>query len=110
MPSQGTVPSDNRHCYLYAMAQPRSRLPRPLRRALAALSAAALWVAAPAIAQQPAHPAPEPPEAALLVTDVVKGIGDEALPGMIVIVHYTGWLYDPQASDHRGRKFDSSRE
>ncbi len=92
------------------MAQPRTRLPRLLRRALAALSAAALGIAASAIAQQPASPAPEPPEAALLVTDVVKGIGDEALPGMIVIVHYTGWLYDPLASDHRGRKFDSSRE
>ena len=23
-------------------------------------------------------------------------------------VHYTGWLYDPKASDRRGAKFDSS--
>ena len=81
-----------------------------MRRALAGLAAAVLGFAAPSIAQQPVGPAPEPPEAALLVTDVVKGIGDEALPGMIVIVHYTGWLYDPQATDQRGRKFDSSRE
>jgi FKBP-type peptidyl-prolyl cis-trans isomerase len=50
------------------------------------------------------------PEAAVLVTDLVKGIGDEALPGMVIIVHYTGWLYDAAAPDHRGRQFDSSRE
>ena len=66
-----------------------------------------------ALAQQPAA-APAPPavpaEPAVLVTDVVAGIGDEALPGMVVIVHYTGWLYDPAAADHRGRKFDSSRD
>ena len=28
----------------------------------------------------------------------------------MVIVHYTGWLYDPAAKDYRGRKFDSSRD
>jgi FKBP-type peptidyl-prolyl cis-trans isomerase len=44
------------------------------------------------------------------VTDLVKGVGDEALPGMVVIVHYSGWLYDPAGRDHRGRPFDSSRE
>ncbi len=51
-----------------------------------------------------------PPEPTVLVTDVVTGIGDEALPGMVVIVHYTGWLFDPAAKDQRGRKFDSSRD
>ena len=44
------------------------------------------------------------------MTDVVKGVGDEAFPGMVVIVHYTGWLYDAAAPDHHGRKFDSSRD
>ena len=44
----------------------------------------------------------------MLVTDLVTGVGDEALPGMVVIVHYTGWLFDPAAKDQRGRKFDSS--
>jgi FKBP-type peptidyl-prolyl cis-trans isomerase FkpA len=75
----------------------------------AALVAFAGAIAAP---QEPATP-PTPaaaPAPALLVTDIVKGIGDEALPGMIVIVHYTGWLYDAAAPDHRGRQFDSSRE
>lgn len=80
--------------------------------------AAALWVAVSltAAAEPPATPpvaAPQPPpapEATLLVTDLVKGVGDEALPGMTVVVHYTGWLYDPAAKDHHGRQFDSSRE
>lgn len=64
-----------------------------------------------ALAQQPAStPAPPAPAATVLVTDLVTGVGDEALPGMIVIVHYTGWLFDPAANDQRGRKFDSSRD
>ena len=25
-------------------------------------------------------------------------------------VHYTGWLFDEAAPDHKGRKFDSSRD
>lgn len=60
-------------------------------------------------AQQPAPPAPEPEEV-LQVTDLVNGIGDEALPGLVVVVHYTGWLYDPLAPEQRGKKFDSSRD
>ena len=65
-----------------------------------------------AAAQAPTPP-PAPaaaPESALLVTDVVKGVGEEALPGMVVVVHYTGWLYDAAATEHHGRMFDSSRE
>jgi len=33
--------------------------------------------------------------------DLVVGVGDEAVPGKTVVVHYTGWLMD-------GTKFDSS--
>jgi FKBP-type peptidyl-prolyl cis-trans isomerase len=66
--------------------------------------------AMPAFAQEPAALPEAPPEAVLQVTDLVAGIGDEALPGMIVIVHYTGWLHDPAANDGRGKQFDSSRE
>lgn len=43
-------------------------------------------------------------------TDVVVGEGTEAAAGMNVSVHYTGWLYDEAASDHKGEKFDSSRD
>jgi FKBP-type peptidyl-prolyl cis-trans isomerase len=82
-----------------------------IRAALAA--AAALGIVLVAAAQQPAAPPTAAPPAAvpaLLVTDVVPGVGDEALPGMVVVVHYTGWLYDPAAPEQRGRKFDSSRD
>ncbi len=85
---------------------------RAQARSWLALTACAL-VAAAAIAQtpEPATPAAATvPDAVVLVTDLVKGVGDEAFHGMTVIVHYTGWLYDPNAPDFRGRQFDSSRE
>jgi FKBP-type peptidyl-prolyl cis-trans isomerase FkpA len=47
---------------------------------------------------------------ALAVEDRVAGTGGEARPGMLVSVHYTGWLYDPSAGDKRGKKFDSSKD
>jgi FKBP-type peptidyl-prolyl cis-trans isomerase FkpA len=78
------------------------------------IGVAAASLAALAAAQQPAETPASPPALAaapsVLVTDLVAGIGDEALPGMVLIVHYTGWLYDPTATEHRGRKFDSSRD
>ena len=40
--------------------------------------------------------------------DVKQGAGAEAVPGKSVIVHYTGWLYDPAAADGHGAKVDSS--
>lgn len=82
---------------------------RAVRQVATALGMAALALAA--LAQAPANaPPPAEPEPAVLVTDLSAGIGDEALPGMIVVVHYTGWLHDPAAKDQRGRKFDSSRD
>ena len=42
--------------------------------------------------------------------DVKQGTGAEAVNGKPVLVHYTGWLYDPSKPDHRGAKFDSSRD
>lgn len=89
--------------------------PRRRMRAARALAAAAtmLCLAGAARAQEAAPPpAPAPPEPppAVLVTDLVPGVGDEALRGMVVIVHYTGWLYDANAPELRGRQFDSSRE
>ena len=93
-----------------------------LRQGTAAILLSALSLAAcgaddltpppePRAAQTPAQPAaaaPVKPEEVLQVTDLVHGIGDEALPGLIVVVHYTGWLYDPAAPEQRGKKFDSS--
>jgi FKBP-type peptidyl-prolyl cis-trans isomerase FkpA len=37
-----------------------------------------------------------------------NGYGRAAEPGDTAEVHYTGWLYDEHAPDHRGAKFDSS--
>jgi len=42
--------------------------------------------------------------------DEQVGTGAEAVPGRPVTVHYTGWLWDESKGDHRGRKFDSSRD
>ncbi|MGC2165218.1 MAG: FKBP-type peptidyl-prolyl cis-trans isomerase [Gallionella sp.] len=48
--------------------------------------------------------------AELVKTDVVLGTGAEAAAGRGVRVHYTGWLYDDASADHKGTKFDSSRD
>ncbi|HVF63284.1 MAG TPA: FKBP-type peptidyl-prolyl cis-trans isomerase [Casimicrobiaceae bacterium] len=42
--------------------------------------------------------------------DVKQGTGAEAADGKPVLVHYTGWLYDPAAPEGKGTKFDSSRD
>ena len=47
---------------------------------------------------------------ALQSVDTTIGTGDEAKAGQRVRVHYTGWLYDPTASNSRGKKFDSSKD
>ncbi len=44
----------------------------------------------------------------LQITDTAVGEGAEAVKGKVVVVHYTGWLYDPALADKKGRKFDSS--
>lgn len=46
----------------------------------------------------------------LIKTDTKLGTGAEAVAGHDVTVHYTGWLYNETAPDHKGRKFDSSRD
>jgi FKBP-type peptidyl-prolyl cis-trans isomerase len=40
--------------------------------------------------------------------DTVIGDGTEAVAGNDVDVHYTGWLFDENAPEHKGEKFDSS--
>ncbi|TAN71645.1 MAG: FKBP-type peptidyl-prolyl cis-trans isomerase [Gallionella sp.] len=46
----------------------------------------------------------------LIKTDNKLGEGALATAGKQVVVHYTGWLYDDAAPEHRGKKFDSSRD
>jgi FKBP-type peptidyl-prolyl cis-trans isomerase len=43
-------------------------------------------------------------------SDVKQGAGSEAQSGHTVVVHYTGWLYDPAQPGGKGAKFDSSRD
>ena len=77
-----------------------------------ALAAATL----PAAAQTPGAP-PSNASSNLSATvtelkkiDVKQGTGAEATAGRPVVVHYTGWLYEPSAVDGKGTKFDSSRD
>lgn len=46
----------------------------------------------------------------LKTIDKTVGTGMQATPGATVTVDYTGWLYDPKAKNHHGKKFDSSRD
>ena len=41
-------------------------------------------------------------------TDLRVGTGAEAVAGRRVSVNYTGWLYDANAAQNKGRQFDSS--
>ena len=41
-------------------------------------------------------------------TDLLVGIGADALNGATVTMNYTGWLYDASKVDKKGLQFDSS--
>jgi FKBP-type peptidyl-prolyl cis-trans isomerase FkpA len=55
-------------------------------------------------------PRAEPVELApgLSMRILAEGAGESAEAGQIAVVHYTGWLYEESAENHRGKKFDSS--
>ena len=48
--------------------------------------------------------------ATLEITDVKTGTGPAIAAGQTAVVLYTGWLYSASARDHKGKKFDSSRD
>lgn len=50
-------------------------------------------------------PAPTP---IVKISDNVVGTGAEAVAGKALTVHYTGWLYVPEAADMHGAQFDTS--
>jgi FKBP-type peptidyl-prolyl cis-trans isomerase FkpA len=90
---------------------------RPAGRVVLLLIACALLAGCPrdnSVAPEAAAPVSAEPAVpdvpSLLVTDLQPGTGAEALPGSLVTVHYTGWLYDPAATETKGTKFDSSRD
>jgi FKBP-type peptidyl-prolyl cis-trans isomerase FkpA len=74
----------------------------PMRSLLLALSVALL------AACTPAGPPPGGSVAELQRIDRQAGTGDIATGGSDVTVHYTGWLYDENAPEKRGARFDSS--
>ncbi len=50
------------------------------------------------------------PPTALETADVKIGKGPAIAAGQSAVVHYTGWLSSPGAPDHKGSRFDSSRD
>lgn len=56
-----------------------------------------------------AAPAPSTAEEARLkIIELKAGQGPAISRGQAAAVHYTGWLFDPNAPDNKGTKFDSS--
>lgn len=81
---------------------------KTIPKLLLALLLSAAFVST-ACSEQTAPPAPKTVGASELIkTDAKAGAGTEATAGRSVSVHYTGWLYDEAAPDHKGAKFDSS--
>ena len=74
------------------------------------LFTAACGGGAPAASTSSGTPGAAADVTALVKDDRTVGTGAEARPGMMVSVHYTGWLYNPAAADKRGSKFDSSKD
>jgi len=97
-----------------SFANRRSPLRRLAPATRAALATAACVATVAVWAQQPQTTSPPPSSkigaqvTELKKIDVKQGDGAEAVAGKNVIVHYTGWLYDPAAPDSHGAKFDSS--
>jgi len=48
--------------------------------------------------------------ASLEASELHPGTGPAIAAGQTAVVQYTGWLYAAGAPDHKGQKFDSSRD
>jgi peptidylprolyl isomerase len=80
--------------------------------------ALSIVITAPAMAQENKDPAttPQTPPlsqampatASLNIVENQVGTGAEAVAGKFAVVNYTGWLFDPQAPEYKGKQFDSS--
>ncbi|CAN5202075.1 hypothetical protein BH24PSE2_BH24PSE2_09020 [soil metagenome] len=46
----------------------------------------------------------------IMIKDLETGSGAQVARGETAVVHYTGWLFDPEADEGKGKKFDSSRD
>ncbi len=58
----------------------------------------------------PEHPRQNLSANGLVTIDTKDGSGPSAQRGNEIVVHYTGWLYDPTAPHNKGQEFDSSRD
>ncbi|MEO8306184.1 MAG: FKBP-type peptidyl-prolyl cis-trans isomerase [Betaproteobacteria bacterium] len=105
----------------YTFRRRSTQLPTWPGAGQALLIAAIATVVSPAVGQTPSSPPADKSTASsttvskfganvteLQIVEIAKGTGTEAVPGKSVVVHYTGWLYDPVTADGRGKKFDSS--
>ena len=63
-----------------------------------------LVLSSPLLMPPPALAAPTEIE----IVDRTMGTGSEPRRGWFVIIRYTGWIYDEQAPDRKGRKFINS--
>lgn len=69
------------------------------------LALASAVAVAPALAQEAVV---APAAANLQKIDNKIGSGKEAVAGKTVVVHYSGWLFEPKADKQHGSAFDSS--
>lgn len=78
------------------------------------VATAAFALAAGVTAAQDKAPAATPAVSAiatapqLRIIDREVGTGKEAQAGRAALVHYTGWLFDENAAENKGKQFDTS--
>jgi FKBP-type peptidyl-prolyl cis-trans isomerase FkpA len=77
---------------------------------IAAVAIIAVGCKPPTAPAPAANSAQAPAIQDLVVKDVAIGGGEPIASGQTAVVHYTGWLYESDAPDHKGTKFDSSRD
>jgi FKBP-type peptidyl-prolyl cis-trans isomerase FkpA len=97
------------------LSQPFALTAAILLFSLSAGVASAQSTPAPAVpaAEKPAPAAasldtPRKTASGLTIIDRKIGEGPEVVAMRPVLVHYTGWLYDENAADKKGKQFDSS--
>jgi FKBP-type peptidyl-prolyl cis-trans isomerase FkpA len=71
-------------------------------------AAPAATASSPASSSASSAPAAPPAVDTLKIIDTKVGTGKEAQVGKAAMVQYTGWLYDDNAQDKKGKEFDSS--
>ena len=54
----------------------------------------------------PTQTPPPPANVPFSTEDLTVGVGPPAMDGQTLSVDYTGWLYDPTATDNKGAVFD----